>query len=109
MEIYLGKKLLSSECVPEVKLCLIPPPERPTVAALSGPHIKISAGAVTDIVDKLVRPALAVFMGVSAVFILREGEVALSLRFGHAQLVNFVLGKQSSVVIADVGVPAASV
>lgn len=109
MEIYLGKRLVSSEGVPEVKLSLIPPPERRTVAALSSPHIKISAGAVTDIMNKLIGSALAVVMGVSAVFSLREGEVALSLRFGHAQLVNFVLGKQSSVVIADVSVPACSV
>lgn len=100
---------MSSEGVPEIKLCLVSPPERRAVAALSSPNIKISAGAVADIVDELIGPALAVLVGVSAVLGLREGEVALSLRFGHAQLMNFVLGEQSSVVVADVGVPACAV
>lgn len=58
---------------------------------------------------ELVGPSLVVLVWVLSVLSLAEGEVALSWRFEEAHFVDFVLGKESTVVLTDVSVSSCTV
>ena len=101
--------LVASESILEKEICFVSPPKWRAVASFSRSHIKISAGAVTDIMNKLVGSSPVVLEGVFAVLGLREGEVPFSGRLEASELVDLVLGQQSAVVVSDVGVAASAV
>ncbi len=48
-------------------------------------------------------------MGMFSILGLSECKISVSLRFKLIELVNAVFGEQSSVVLANVGVPACSI
>jgi uncharacterized Fe-S center protein len=60
-------------------------------------------------VHKLVGASLVVFVRMLSVLSLTEGEVALSGRFEEAHFVDFILGKESTVVLTDVCVSSCTV
>jgi hypothetical protein len=106
---YLWERVVASESVLEVEISLISPPEGMTITALSGSNIIISTRSIANIMDELIWSTLAVFIGMFAVLALREGKIALSRLLELDELVDFILGKQAAIVVADVTVTSSTV
>lgn len=106
---YLWQFDVISQCSLEVVVSFIAPLEGITVASFGRANIKISAWAITDIVHKLIATSFVVLIGMFAVLGLWEGEVPLSWSFELCEFVNFILGEETAIVIADVCVSSGSI
>lgn len=89
--VYSRQLSVVSEGALKIKISLIPPSMRVAIASLIIAHIVVPSRSITDIMDKLIRPASLILIGMPSILRMGEGEIALAGRLELDEPVDAVL------------------